>query len=100
MLSFELSAIDLILAIAVAVLLLLYMTKLSPTFPEKASFLRPEKKNRKTETIKIKTPNGYAECPRGFGNIKRISEDNAISDRCLGCYKIMDCYDQNDKTND
>ena len=36
--------------------------------------------------------NGYAECPRGFGHIKRIGEDGSVSERCLGCYRIMECY--------
>ena len=31
-------------------------------------------------------------CPRGFGNIKKIDREGEICDRCLGCYKIMDCY--------
>ena len=34
----------------------------------------------------------YTKCPRGFGDIKKIGEDDTISEKCLGCYMIMECY--------
>lgn len=94
MLSFELSAIDLILAIAVVVLLLMYITKMEQKYPDNTSFLKKIKKPRNEEKKPINVQNEYAECPRGFGTIRRIGEDNSVSDRCLGCYRIMDCYEQ------
>lgn len=92
MLSFELSAIDLILTISVIVLLLLHMTKLSINFPEKTSFLKHLKKTEKKDKKSPIVNSDYAECPRGFGNIRKIGSDNSVSERCLGCYRIMDCY--------
>ena len=89
MLTFELSAIDLILVITVIILLLLYWTKLSKTSeqqPLKETTTKNQEKN---------IQNRYTECPRGFGNIKRISDDGSVSERCLGCYRIMDCYGNN-----
>ncbi len=94
MLTFELSAIDLILAIAVVVLLLMYITKLEPKNPDQASFLKKIKKPSTTKKSTIQVQNEYAECPRGFGNIRKIGEDNSVSERCLGCYRIMECYEQ------
>jgi hypothetical protein len=120
MLSFELSAIDLILVISVIVLLILYMTKLSAKTPEEKLFEQPTEKNvnkkhsgvicsfinpfsnvinsfRKRSTNRpVSMPRkDNTECPRGFGNIKKLSEDNSISEKCLGCYNILNCYDEN-----
>jgi len=94
MISFELSAIDIILSIAVVVLLILYLKKFSvPTFGkqrfpqsiattiEDHSFAKPKKDDN-------------SECPRGFGSIKNLSDDNSVSERCLGCYQIMECYSE------
>ena len=94
MLSFELSAIDIILVLSVMVLFVLYWTKLS-----KIAEL-PIKKPATTHTTLKKTtknPEDYTECPRGFGYIQKIGDDGSVSDRCLGCYKIMDCYGENEK---
>jgi hypothetical protein len=94
MITFELSAIDIILAIAVVVLLMMYITKIEPKYPDQKSFLKKIKKAEKSLEQKNPIQTDYAECPRGFGNIKRIGKDNSVSDRCLGCYRIMDCYEQ------
>lgn len=96
MLTFELSAIDLILAVSVVILMVLYITKLDPQYQEQTSLLKQIKKTTKSKNFKVQVQSNYSECPRGFGNIKRISEDNSISERCLGCYRIMDCYEKND----
>ena len=94
MLTFELSAIDVILSISVIVLLLLYTTKSPLKFLEKKSFFKSIKKSGKKEKETSTVQTGYAECPRGFGNIKKIGSDNSVSERCLGCYRIMDCYQE------
>ena len=96
MISFELTAIDLILVIAVIVLLILYLTKFSVnTFDEK-SFRQPIAKDAKQERSALRAQSDYTECPRGFGNIKKLGEDNTVSERCLGCYIIMECYNENE----
>jgi hypothetical protein len=91
MLSFELTAIDVILVIAVLVLFLLFWTKLSQ-IPDKKIFRGISTKSRVVEKVVSKPKLGYTECPRGFGNIKMINDDGSVSDRCLGCYRIMECY--------
>ena len=96
MLSFELSAIDIILVLSVLVLLVLYWTKLSK-IPDEQLFSKSTAKHIKQEKI-IKNPqNGYAECPRGFGYIKKIGDDGSVSERCLGCYRIMECYSEQEE---
>ena len=92
MISFELTAIDLILVIAVIVLLILYLTKFSVKTFERKSFRQPSVKDVKQERSALMLQSDYTECPRGFGNIKKLSEDNSVSDRCLRCYKLIACY--------
>jgi len=98
MISFELSAIDLILVLAVMVLLMLYWTKLSK-IPEKQVLRRTTTKAASPERHAAKPQNSYAECPRGFGYIKKIGDDGSVSERCLGCYKIMECYGESEDVN-
>ena len=95
MLSFELSAIDIILVLAVLVLLLLYWTKLSKIPEEKPIRQQTAQKTKAKETTNA-PQNGYTECPRGFGYIKGIENDGSVSERCLGCYKIMNCYGESE----
>ena len=38
----------------------------------------------------------YRECPRGFGNIRKLGSEVSVSERYLGCYRIMECYGENE----
>ena len=96
MLSFELTAIDIILVLAVMVLLMLYWTKLSK-ITEKQFVRRPTAKAASPERLATRPQSSYAECPRGFGYIKRIGDDGSVSERCLGCYRIMECYGESEE---
>ena len=96
MISFELTAIDLILVIAVIVLLILYLKKFSVNTFEPKSFRRPIAKDAKQERYALRAQSDYAECPRGFGNIKKLGEDNSVSERCLSCYRIGECYNESE----
>ena len=96
MISFELTAIDLILVIAVIVLLILYLTKFSVKTLEPKSFRQPRAKDANPKRPALRSQSDYIECPRGFGNIKKLGEDNSVSERCLGCYKIMECHNENE----
>jgi len=92
MISFEVSAIDLILVISVVILLILHMTNYSvnTTHDKKLSSLF--KQYKKTNRFAPAGSTNHTECPRGYGNIKSLGDNNSVSDRCLGCYMIMDCY--------
>lgn len=96
MLSFDLTAIDIILVIAVLVLFVLYWTKLSK-IPDEQFFRGILTKNTGQEKITSNPQNYYTECPRGFGNIKKINDDGSVSERCLGCYRIMGCYSESEE---
>jgi hypothetical protein len=104
MLSFELSAIDLILAIAVIILLILYVTKSSAKPPTGKKLLVEEERHSKKPTIEDESPKKEIErptvkpqsdstkCPYGFGYLKKLDKDAAIPDECLSCSRIMECY--------
>ena len=110
MLSFELSAIDLILALAVIILLVLYITKSSAKPPteeilvekesppekpaEEAAMPGEEKKRLMSSQLQPQT--GSAPCPFGFGYLRRLDKEASIPDGCLGCSRIIECYSANE----
>ncbi len=97
MISFEVSAIDIILVIAVIVLLILYLVKFSVRTFEEKSFRQSTSKDANPERFLLKPQIDFTECPRGFGNIKILGDKNSVSERCLGCYRICECYDESEQ---
>lgn len=108
MLSFELSAIDLILAIAVVILLILYITK-SPvkTSTEEKLLIEKEDVSKKptiedarlekeTERPTPKPQRDSTKCPYGFGYLKKLEKKASIPDKCLSCSRIMECFTTNE----
>jgi hypothetical protein len=107
MLSFQLSAIDLILAIAVIILLVLYMTKTPAKTSTQEKLPVEEKKTSKepaTETtipeeerkrLTSKPQTNSTKCPYSFGYLKKLDKDASIPDKCLSCARIMECYSAN-----
>ena len=96
MLNFELTAIDIILALAVLILFVLYWTKLSKLPDER--FLRGiMTSSTSPERFTSNPQSDHPECPRGFGNIKKIGDDGSVSERCFGCYRIMECYSESEE---
>jgi hypothetical protein len=93
MLSFELSAIDIILALAVLILFVLYWTKVS-RIPDERFFRGIMTQNISQENFAPNPKSDDTACPRGFGNIRQIGEDGSVSEKCLGCYRIMECYSE------
>ena len=109
MLPFELSAIDLILVIAVIVLLILYVTKSSaePHTEEKrfvGGKIPPKKPAVEAANPKIEgdtrlVPHARkdsSKCPYGFGYLKKLDRDASIPDECLGCSRVMECSSANE----
>ena len=107
MLSFELSAIDLILAIAVIILLVLYITRSSqkPPTEEKTLVVResspeepveeaamPEEEKKGLTSSHLQPQAGSASCPFGFGYLRKLDKETPIPDGCLSCSRIVDCY--------
>lgn len=109
MLSFELSAIDLILAVAVIILLILYLTKSSakPSTGEKLLVRKESSSERPQEEVTMpdeerkrlmstEPQTGSAECPYGFGYLRKLDRGASIPDGCLSCPRIMECYGANE----
>jgi len=105
MLSFELSAIDFILTIAVIILLILYVAKLSAksttqekTFVEEAissKKMTPTvtglETSKETQSL-TRPPTDSPKCPHGFGYLKKLAKNAPIPDKCLSCSRIMECF--------
>ena len=111
MLSFELSAIDLILAVSVIILLILYLTKSSAKSPTEGKLLVEEESCSKKPATEATTPEeerkrlastqpqrqvDSARCPYGFGYLRKLDRGASIPDECLGCSRIMECYSANE----
>ena len=96
MLSFELSAIDIILVISVVILFILYITKMPAKNHEEIPFRQPKVNVAPPERPASIPQRDYIECPRGFGNIRSLGEDNSVSEKCLGCYRLMECYSESE----
>jgi hypothetical protein len=110
MLSFELSAIDLILALAVIVLLVLYITRSSAKPPAEKKILLekesppekleeeaaiPEEERKKLVSPQLQPQTGSASCPFGFGYLRKLDKEASIPDGCLSCSRIVECYSAN-----
>jgi hypothetical protein len=106
MLSFELSAIDLILAIAVIILLVLYITKLSAKPPTEEKLLVeeerlpekrvmeaavPGKEGERPVSAQPKSQSGSETCPFSFGYLSKLDREASIPDVCLRCSRLMEC---------
>jgi hypothetical protein len=111
MLSFELSAIDIILALAVIVLLVLYITKSSakPSTEEKPLIERKSPSEKPAEEIAMpggerrrlmssqpQPQTGSVKCPYGFGYLRKRDKEASIPDECLGCSRILECSSANE----
>lgn len=104
MLSFELSVIDIILAIAIIVILLLQVKK-TPTESTTEPKLSREKKKpfegSKKSFVKRKTlgkkkflahtPEGSIDCPHHFGYLKKLSLGSSVPEECYNCSQMMQC---------
>ena len=85
MLSFNVSAIDIILVFSVAILTILYMRKIQERFPEELSY-RSITKNLKRQNPSLDFPNDYSECPYDFKNMDELGYDRLVYDESLENY--------------
>jgi len=111
MLSFELSAIDLILAVAVIILLVLHLTKSSAKPPTEEKLLvekerssekpvteaaKPEEETKRVTSTGSQPQTGSATCPFSFGYLAKLDKGAPIPEGCLSCSRIMGCYSANE----
>jgi hypothetical protein len=101
MLSFDVSAIDIVLLIAVIVLLVLFIQKkgqasTTPPLSVQAQDELPEKTELKSQKAKKKlTANqshkGFHECAHSFGYLKDLPKNTPVPNECFGCPQVMRC---------
>ena len=106
MLSFELSAIDIVLAIGMIILLVLFIrqrtgrtvtkSRLLTEDQEKEPLEHVEKPNKTTQIAKKKLvaeqpPEGFQECTHQFGYLKNMPKNATVPNECLGCPKLVRC---------
>ena len=105
MLSFDVSAIDIVLAVAVIILLCLYVAKKphTPTSEVKSQVeeTQPFRENQKaaSKTLKsksyaAKSQTGLQKCVHSFGYLRSLPKNTSVPDECFGCPKIMQCLFQ------
>ncbi|MFC1487625.1 hypothetical protein ACFLRN_08075 [Thermoproteota archaeon] len=85
MLSFNLSAIDIILVISVAILTMLYMRKIQERFPEELSY-RSITKNLKRQNPSLDFPNDHSEGLYDFNSIDELCDDHLVYKESLENY--------------
>ena len=108
MLSFDVSAIDIVLLIAEIALLLIFVTQ-RKGHVETESQLLPEKKDREPETQKTKgevneesfsgsqSSIGFTKCVHHFGFLRNLPQNTPVPDECFGCPTIMRCLFPNEQ---
>lgn len=107
MLPFELSAIDIVLVLAVGVLIILFLSQKpgQPTnkseIPTKGDKKPPEKpkvpsKNAQEKLSETQPSTDSEKCLHNFGYLKNLPKNTSVPDECYGCPKLMRCLFPNE----
>jgi hypothetical protein len=102
MLSFDITAVDVVLLIAVLVLFLLFIAQrrsqvVSETqLPAHDRVEIPEKPETTVQASKGKpsvrhSPEDFQRCIHNFGYLKNLPANTPVPDECFGCTKAMRC---------
>jgi len=108
MLSFEISAIDIVLVVAVMALLLLYIaqrkgqTPTQPQFPvndRETAFEKTEATDKALaqQPSAVEPSLGFQKCIHNFGYLKNQPKGTSIPDECFGCPKVLRCLFPNEE---
>jgi hypothetical protein len=107
MLSFDVSTIDIVLAVAVIILLCLYVakkphastTELKSQVEETQPFQENPKavsKTLKSKSYATKSKTSFQNCVHNFGYLRSLPKNTPVPDECFGCPKAMQCLFQNE----
>ena len=118
MISFEISLIDIVLAMAIIILLLVHMggahTK-DTTDPEpsqknwKEEIIRTVRKGKEESLRRIKkkkeysftpSPEGSVKCPNHFGYLKTLPLGSSAPEECYSCSRMMHCLLSNEDSGE
>jgi len=108
MLSFDISAMDVVLLVAMLVLLLLFIThKRSQSLAEprlntddKESLLEEPQRVEETaaeNSLKKESTEGFQKCVHNFGYLKNMPKNTPIPDECFGCPQVLRCMFPSEK---
>jgi len=106
MFSFDVSAIDIVLAMAVVVLFVLYVAKKQEsarglsTTAEKVETLQENQKavsrtSKSRKNVRGKSQTDFRNCAHSFGYLRSLPRNTPIPDECLGCPTVVQCVFQN-----
>ncbi len=110
MLPFELSAIDLILVIAVVVLVVLFVARSSVKTPVEEGAVSRVAKARPRSTVAAvadveedsrerfppQPQRASSQCTYGFGYLRKRPRDAPVPDGCLSCSRMIECSGSRD----
>jgi len=104
MLSFEISVIDIVLMLAIIVLLILYITKLSTKSVAEPGLSVPEERDAEKPSEAVETQKSMEqrrlpthpqtsslECPYHFGHLKKLPRNAPIPNECVRCPRMVEC---------
>jgi hypothetical protein len=101
MLSFDVSAIDVVLLVAVLALFMLFVTqKRSKTAPKHHLDINDQKELPEESKIEQKVASenhdtqsakAFQKCVHQFGYLKDMPKNTPIPDECFGCPNVMRC---------
>jgi hypothetical protein len=110
MLSFELSVIDIVLAIAIIVILLLQVKRTSTestaqpevSFGKRKSLESLKRKNMTRKASGMKEfpdhiPKDSADCPHRFGYLNMLPLGSSIPEKCYSCSRMRECLMANEQ---
>jgi hypothetical protein len=94
MFSFDISAIDVVLAIAVLVLGILFLSQRKNNTASVHEAETPLEGSK--QEASRRTSNDSEKCPHFFGYLRNHPKTEPIPDECFGCYEQLRCLFQNE----
>jgi hypothetical protein len=96
MISFDLSAIDIVLTVAIIILFVLYFARSSSEITIKPDTSLPKKithqrQVKSMEEPQLRTTETARTCPYAFGYLANLPKNATIPDTCLSCPRMLGC---------
>jgi len=99
MVSFEFSAVDVVLAVAVIILFILHLTRSSAepstrTEPTLANRNAPDYRKAQVSPMEMRKPSEQTDswkCTHSFGYLGNLPREASIPNECLTCPRVMEC---------
>ena len=109
MLSFELSVMDIVLAAAIIIVLLLHLSRTPTKSTAEPKLSREERKpleesriniamlksSKKKELVNSRSQEDPVECPHHFGFLKTLTFGSSVPEGCYGCSQMIECLRSN-----